>query len=103
MEVFYIITLQTYNTMQASFAARSVESPLSAGSLRACSVKETLENQPPVLRIDESLSPASIDSVVIAERDPKNEKYASTSPIHPVDCLEADQVFFFFEKLKFFF
>ena len=80
--------------MQGSFAARSVESQLSAGSLRPCSVKETLENQPPVLRIDECLSPASIDSVVIAERDSKNDKYASASPVNPVDCLEADQVIF---------
>lgn len=80
--------------MQASFAARSVESPLSAGSLRTCSVKETLENQPTVHRIDESLSPGSIDSVVIAEKDSKNDKYAIASPINPVDCLEADQVIF---------
>ncbi|KAI9083822.1 hypothetical protein K1719_034080 [Acacia pycnantha] len=79
-------------SQMASFAARSVETPLSAGSLRACSAKETLENQPPVLRIDESLSPASIDSVVIAERDSKNEKYPSANPINPVDCLEADQL-----------
>lgn len=60
--------------------------------MRNCSVKETLGNQPPVLRIDECLSPASIDSVVIAERDSKNGKYASASPINSVDCLEADQV-----------
>ncbi|KAI4327917.1 hypothetical protein L6164_020326 [Bauhinia variegata] len=79
-------------SQMASFAARSVESPLSAGSLRASSVKETLDSQPPALRIDESLSPASIDSVVIAERDSKSEKYASASPINPVDCLEADQL-----------
>lgn len=79
--------------MQGSFAAaRSVETQLSAGSLRACSVKETLENQPPVLRIDECLSPASIDSVVLAERDSKSGKFASASPIDSVDCLEADQV-----------
>ncbi|CAL0313225.1 unnamed protein product [Lupinus luteus] len=72
-----------------SFEARSVENPLSAGSLRACSVKETLGNQPHVLRIDGSLSPTSIDSDVIAERDSKN---ASASPINSVDCLEADQL-----------
>jgi beta-amylase len=78
--------------MQGSFVARSVESQLSGGSLRTSSVKETLENPPPILRIDECLSPASIDSVVIAERDSKNGKYASVSPINPVDCLEADQV-----------
>ncbi|KAH1234612.1 Beta-amylase 8 [Glycine max] len=74
-----------------SFAARSVESQLSGGSLRNCSVKETIENQTSVLRIDECLSPASIDSVVIAERDSKTEKYTNASPINTVDCLEADQ------------
>jgi beta-amylase len=71
---------------------RSVESPLSASSLRNCSVKATMDCQPSVLRIDESLSPASLDSVVLAERDTKSEKYASASPINSVECLEADQV-----------
>lgn len=75
--------------MQGSFEARSVENPLSAASMRAFPVKETLESQPQVLRIDESLSPTSIDSVVIVERDSKN---ATASPINSVDCLEADQV-----------
>lgn len=60
--------------------------------MRTCSVKETLENQSPGLRIDECVSPASIDSVLIAERDSKNENYASVSPINSTDCLEADQV-----------
>lgn len=71
---------------------RSVESPLSASSLRNCSVKATMDCQPSVLRIDESLSPVSLDSVVLAERDTKSEKYASASPINSVECLEADQV-----------
>ncbi|GAU27743.1 hypothetical protein TSUD_215540 [Trifolium subterraneum] len=75
-----------------SFMARSVESQLSGGSLRTSSVKETLENQPPILRIDECVSPASINSVVLAERDSKNGKYASVSLVDSVDCLEADQL-----------
>jgi hypothetical protein len=33
---------------------------------------ETLENQPPVIRIDEVVSPALIDSILIAERDSRN-------------------------------
>lgn len=71
---------------------RSVESPVSASSLKNCSVKAAIDSHPPTgLRIDESLSPASLDSVVIAER---NEKYTSTSPIDPVECVEADQVIF---------
>ncbi|KAJ7953308.1 Beta-amylase [Quillaja saponaria] len=79
-------------SQMAAFAARSVESPLSASTLRNCSFKATLDCQPPVLRIDESLSPASLDSVVIAERDTKNERYTSASPINSAECLEADQL-----------
>ncbi|OMO91330.1 Glycoside hydrolase, family 14 [Corchorus capsularis] len=75
-----------------AFPVRSVESPLSSSSLKNCSVKATLDCQPPVVRIDESLSPASLDSVVIAERDTRSEKYPSASPINSVECLEADQL-----------
>ncbi|PNX54888.1 beta-amylase 8-like protein [Trifolium pratense] len=71
---------------------RSVESQQSGGSLRTCSVMEMLENQPPVIRIDECLLPASIGSVLIAERDSRNGKYASVSLINSFDCLEADQL-----------
>ncbi|RVX02048.1 Beta-amylase 8 [Vitis vinifera] len=77
---------------KATFPVRSVESPLSASSLRNCSAKGSLDCQPSVLRIDESLSPASLDSVVVSERDTKSEKYTSTSPISSAECLEADQL-----------
>ncbi|PPR99771.1 hypothetical protein GOBAR_AA20883 [Gossypium barbadense] len=77
---------------QGAFSVRSGESPLSATSLKNCSVKATLGCQQPVVRIDGSLSPASLDSVVIAERDTRSEKYPSTSPINSVECLEADQL-----------
>lgn len=73
-------------------AFRSVESPLSGTSLKNCSVKASLDCQPSGVRIEESLSPASLDSVVIAERDMRSEKYASVSPINSVECLEADQL-----------
>ena len=69
---------------------RSGENPL----LKNSSVKATLDCQPPVVRIDESFSPVSLDSVVIAERDTRSEKYPSASPINSVECLEADQVKF---------
>ncbi|MBA0593194.1 hypothetical protein Gorai_010151, partial [Gossypium raimondii] len=75
-----------------AFPVRSGESPLTATSLQNCSVKATLDCQQPVVRIDDSLSPASLDSVVIAERDTRSEKYPSTSPINSVECLEADQL-----------
>ncbi|KAM3734436.1 hypothetical protein ACB098_10G014300 [Castanea mollissima] len=75
-------------------AAFPVESPLSASasamSLTHCSVKQTtLECSPSLLGIDDSLSPASLDSsVVIGERDREMDtKYttaasASASPIN---------------------
>lgn len=78
-------------TTTAAFPVRSVESPL---SVKNCSVKASVECQPSVLRIDESLSPASFDSVVIPERDTRGGEFnASTSPINnSVECLEADQL-----------
>lgn len=51
-----------------------------------------MECQTSILRIEESLSPTSLDSVIAAERDTKSEKYASASPITSSDCLEADQL-----------
>ncbi|XVF52173.1 hypothetical protein PTKIN_Ptkin04bG0243700 [Pterospermum kingtungense] len=75
-----------------AYSVRSGESLLSASSLKNCSVKATLDCQPSVVRIDESLSPASLDSVVIAERDTRTEKYPSASAINSVECLEADQI-----------
>ncbi|OVA18379.1 Glycoside hydrolase [Macleaya cordata] len=74
------------------YPVRSMESPLSTSSLKNCTSKASLECQPSVLRIDGSLSPVSLDSVVVAERDPKSEKYASGSPVNSSQCLEADQL-----------
>lgn len=82
----------TCDNTQATFPVRSVDSPLSTNSLKNCSVKAAVDCQPSVLRIDESLSPASFDSVVIPERDTRSEMNAGTSPINSVECLEADQV-----------
>ncbi|XP_050233704.1 beta-amylase 8 [Mercurialis annua] len=76
----------------ASLGVRSVESPVSTTSLKPCSAKSnTLEchNQASVLRIDESLSPPSLDSVVMTEGDASNDKFAS---LNSIDCLDADQL-----------
>lgn len=78
--------------MQAPFPVRSIESPLSTNSLKNSSMKASLDSQASLLRIDESLSPASLDSVVVAERDARGEKYANASPINSPECVEADQV-----------
>lgn len=76
----------------ATIPSRSIESPLSATTLKNCAIKASLDCQPSVLRIDESLSPASLDSVVVAEKDMKSDKYANTSPINSPECFEADQL-----------
>lgn len=84
-----------FDDVQAAFPVRSVGSPLSGNSLKGHPMKTAVECQPSVLRIDESLSPASLDSVVIPERDARTDKYTSASPINSVECLEADQVIYF--------
>ncbi|KAH7668876.1 Beta-amylase protein [Dioscorea alata] len=77
----------------APFPVRSAESPLSATSLKNCHAKASLDHQASVLRIEESLSPASIDSVVVAESGIiKNEKYVNPNPINSLECVEADQL-----------
>nr|CAD1820825.1 unnamed protein product [Ananas comosus var. bracteatus] len=76
----------------APFPVRSIESPVSANSLKNCSMKASLDSQASLLRIDESLSPASLDSVVVAERDIKSEKYGNASPLNSSVCVEADQL-----------
>ncbi|XP_065878031.1 beta-amylase 8 [Euphorbia lathyris] len=80
-------------SQMASFVVRSVESPVSTSSFKNCSGNPAaLECQPSILRIDESLSPASLDSVVMTERDSRSDKFAGASPINSVDCLDADQL-----------
>ncbi|XP_031284255.1 beta-amylase 8 [Pistacia vera] len=86
------IQQQQQQQQMAAFPVRSVGSPLSGNSLKGCPMKTAVECQPSVLRIDESLSPASLDSVVIPERDTRTDKYTSASPINSVECLEADQL-----------
>lgn len=70
---------------------RSVESPLYSSALRNCSVRSSGDCQPSTLRVDETLSPASLDSVV-AERDAKLDKYSSVSVIDSPECLGAGQL-----------
>lgn len=79
-------------TQLAPFPVRPIDSPLSANSLKNNSMKASLDSQASLLRIDESLSPASLDSVVVAERDTRGEKFANASPINSPECVEADQL-----------
>lgn len=75
-----------------AYSVRSGESPLSGSSLQNCPMKASLDFQPSVLRIDESLSPASLDSVVVPDRDRERDKFTSSSAINSPECLEPDQL-----------
>jgi len=55
-------------------------------------MKASFDCQPTVLGIDENLSPASLDSVVVSEIEAKTEKYMSASNIDSPESLEAHQV-----------
>ncbi|GFP81548.1 beta-amylase 8 [Phtheirospermum japonicum] len=68
-----------------------IESPLYSSSLKNCSMRSSVDCQPSALRVDENLSPASLDSVV-AERDAKLDRYSSPAAINSLDCLEASQL-----------
>lgn len=90
---WFLLCGKPHELLQAPFPVRSAESPLSATSLKNCHAKASLDHQASVFRIEESLSPASIDSVVVAESGIiKNEKYVNPSPINSLECVEADQV-----------
>ncbi|KAI7726963.1 hypothetical protein M8C21_011388, partial [Ambrosia artemisiifolia] len=67
------------------YPGRSVESPLSSNSMKSYSMKPSLDFPSSVLRIDDTSSPASLDSVVVPE------KY-SVIPIDSNGCLETDQL-----------
>lgn len=77
--------------LQAPFPMRSAGSPLPNSSLKSCTVKASLDCPLVALRMDDSLSPASLDSAAVADRDMKNEKFAHSSPINSPECLDADQ------------
>ncbi|KAL6008612.1 Beta-amylase 8 [Asimina triloba] len=65
---------------------RSIENPQSAAPLKNSSVTSS------ALRVDESLSPVSIESLSVAGKNPKGDKFANTSPINTSECLDPDQV-----------
>ncbi|KAL6533694.1 Beta-amylase 8 [Orobanche hederae] len=68
----------------------SVESPMYSSSFKNCSMRSSVDGHHSSLRVDENLSPTSLDSVV-AERDAKLDKYSSPSAINPLCRLEAGQ------------
>lgn len=74
------------------YPGRSEESPLSSSSLKSYSVKASMDFPSSVLRIDDSPSSASLDSVVVLGRGATEcEKY-SVSPISSHNCIATDQL-----------
>ncbi|KAG0454354.1 hypothetical protein HPP92_025658 [Vanilla planifolia] len=69
-----------------------MENTISATSLENRSIKASLDSQASLLRIDESLSPSSLDSVVVVEREIKNDKFTSSSPINSPECEDPEQL-----------
>ncbi|CAA0812021.1 Beta-amylase 8 [Striga hermonthica] len=86
--------LQKNNSINVSnvgpHPVQPVESPLYTSSLKNCSTRSSLECQPSSLRIDEDLSPTSLDSIVV-ERNANLDKYSSPSAINSIECLETGQ------------
>ncbi|GMH22825.1 hypothetical protein Nepgr_024668 [Nepenthes gracilis] len=78
------------STQMATFSVRSVESPLSASSLKNCSTQAPLNYEQSVLCIDESLSPTSLDSVVVTDTETKSKQCTTASP--SPECLEEHQL-----------
>lgn len=94
-------SLAAANLKQGAHPVRSVESPLYSSALKNCSMRSSVDCQPSAHKVDENLSPASLDSVV-AERDAKVDKYSSASAINSPECLEAGPVYSSFFLFFFF-
>lgn len=81
-------------SQQAQFPVRSVENALSSAVLP--SIRTSFDSDAAVHRVvDDTLSPASLDSVVVSDRDAK-DKYVSAALLDSPDCLESDPVRLFF-------
>ncbi|KAG8058025.1 hypothetical protein GUJ93_ZPchr0002g23776 [Zizania palustris] len=74
------------------FHVASVETPTFTSVLNSYAIGTPLDSQASVLQTDDSLSPSSLDSVVVAEQSMKNEKYGNSDSVSSLNCLENDQL-----------
>ncbi|KAL5208855.1 hypothetical protein ABZP36_033290 [Zizania latifolia] len=74
------------------FHVASVETPTFTSVLSSYAIGTPLDSQASVLQTDDSLSPSSLDSVVVAEQSMKNEKYGNSDSVSSLNCLENDQL-----------
>ncbi|XP_051151518.1 beta-amylase 8 isoform X2 [Andrographis paniculata] len=87
----HLSSIQQNNCNVSNMVVRSVESPLYSSSLKNCSLRSSADCQPSALRLDEDLSPASLDSVA-ADRNGKLEKYSSVNALNSPECLKSVQL-----------
>jgi hypothetical protein len=71
-----------------------VETPSSTSHLNSYAIGTPLDSQASGLQTDDSLSlsPSSLDSVVVAEQSIKNENYGNSSSANSLSCMGGDQV-----------
>ncbi|XP_073357127.1 beta-amylase 8 isoform X7 [Aegilops tauschii subsp. strangulata] len=77
---------------QGAFQATSLETPVFTNSLNSYAIGTPLDSQASALQTDDSLSPSSLDSVVVAEQSIKNESYGNSSSANSLNCMGSDQL-----------
>lgn len=69
-----------------------METPALANALNSYAVGTPLDSQTSALQTDDSLSPSSLDSVVVAEQSIKNENYGNSCSANSLNCMGSDQL-----------
>ncbi|KAF7077729.1 hypothetical protein CFC21_082253 [Triticum aestivum] len=77
---------------QGAFQATSLETPVFTNSLNSYAIGTPIDSQASALQTDDSLSPSSLDSVVVAEQSIKNESYGNSSSANSLNCMGSDQL-----------
>ncbi|KAM0903777.1 hypothetical protein ACQ4PT_018442 [Festuca glaucescens] len=79
---------------QGAFQAASVETPAFTSHLNSYVIGTPLDSQVSGLLTDDSLSlsPSSLDSVVVAEQSIKNENYGNSSSANSLSCMDSHQL-----------
>ncbi|XP_062224180.1 beta-amylase 8-like isoform X2 [Phragmites australis] len=75
-----------------TFHVTSVETPTLTNTLNSYAIGTPLDSQASVLHTDDSLSPSSLDSVVVAEQSIKNENYGNSSSANSLHSMDNDQL-----------
>lgn len=76
---------------QGAFLATTLETPVFTNSLHSYAIGTPLDSQASALQTDDSLSPSSLDSVVVAEQSIKNESNGNSSSANSLNCMGSDR------------